>query len=87
MKTKLYSGAILSILLVGGSVFAATKPVKPKVTQEQAQAIALARIPGTVENATTVKNDYSIEILGKDGIKTDVLVSEKNGKIKRMVVE
>ena len=89
MKTKLYLrlylSAILAITLLGGSVFAAAKTSKPKVTLEEAQAVALARIPGTVESSMTGKKDYSFEILGTDGVKTDVFVSEKSGKIKKMI--
>lgn len=84
MKTKLFLGAILTVILVGGNIFAAT--AKPKVTIEEAQATALKRIPGEVESSTTVKGDYSFEILSTDGIKRNVLVGEKSGKIKRIVV-
>ena len=85
MKTKLYLGAILTATLLGGSVFAAAKTAKPTVTMEEAQATALARVPGTVESSTTGKKDYSFEILGTDGVKRDIFVSEKSGKIKKMI--
>lgn len=85
MKSKLYLGAILTITLFGaGSAFAAHKG---RVTIDEAQATALARIPGTVESSQTGKKDFSFEILGNDGIKTNVFVSEKSGKIKKMIVE
>lgn len=85
MKTKLYLSAILAITLLGGSVLAAGKKTNPPVTLEAAQATALARISGTVESAMTGKKDYSFEILGTDGIRRDVMVSEKSGKIKKMI--
>ena len=57
---------------------------KPKVSMEEAQAVALKRIPGTVESSTMVKKNYSFEIIGTDGIRTNVIVSDK-GKIKELV--
>ncbi len=85
MKTKLFLGAILTVILVGGNIFAAGR-AKPKVTMEEAQTTALKRIPGEVESSETKGKDYSFEILGTDGIKRNVLVGEKSGKIKRIVV-
>ena len=81
MNSKLYLGAVLTVILIGGSVFAAGKP---KITLEEAQAVALKRIPGTVESSGMHKKDYSFEILGTDGIRTNVIVTEK-GKIKELV--
>lgn len=78
MKSKLFLGAILTVFLVGGNIFAAGKP---KVTMEQARAIALKRIPGTVQSFAIHKKVSSFEILAADGIKTNVIVSGK-GKIK-----
>ena len=81
MRSKLFLGAILTVILIGGSVFAAGKP---KITLEQAQAVALKKVPGTVESSKMIKNDYSFEIVGASGLRTNVIVSEK-GKIKKMV--
>ena len=47
-------------------------------------AVALKRIPGTVESSGMHKKNYSFEILGTDGIRTNVIVTEK-GKIKELV--
>ena len=81
MKSKLFLGAVLTVILVGGNIFAGGKP---KVTMEEAQAVALKRIPGTVESSGMHKKDYSFEIIGTDGIRTNVIVSGK-GKIKQLI--
>lgn len=83
MKSKIILGAILSIILAGGSVFAAGKP---KITMEEAQSTALKRIPGVVENSMQKKKGFLVEILGDDGIKRDVTLNE-HGKIKHIVVK
>ena len=51
MKTKLFLGAILTVLLVGGSIFAAGHP---KVTMEEAQAIAVKMPPETAGRKDTL---------------------------------
>lgn len=84
MKTKLFLGAILTVIVVGGNLFAATKP--KKITIEEAQTIALKRISGTVESSLAEKKDYLFVIRGDDGIKRDVYVSD-NGKVKKFVVD
>ncbi len=87
MKTKLFIGLILATLAFGGNIFAATKP---KITMEQAQAIALKRVNGEIEQAATVgKNSkplYSFFIKESDGITAHVLVNDK-GQIKRVADE
>lgn len=83
MKIKLYSGAILTIMLIGGNILAAERTAKPPVTMEEAQAIAVKRIPGEVESSQMIKKDYSFEI-NHAGIRTNVIVNHK-GKIKKLV--
>lgn len=87
MKTKLFLGLILATLVFGGSVFAA---VKPPISLEQAQEIALKRANGEVEKADTVEKHnkpiYSFFIKESGDITTHVLVNEK-GKIIRVADE
>lgn len=83
MKSKLFLGAIFTVILVGGNIFAAGKP---KVTMDMAQAVALKKIPGTVEKSEMHKKDYLFIIRGDDGIKRDVYVGE-NGKVKKLIVD
>ena len=74
-------------MVLSGNIFAA---VKPKVTMEQAQEIALKRISGEVEQSDMVKKHnkptYSFFIKKSDGVTAHVLVNEK-GKIKRIADE
>lgn len=88
MKTKLFLGLTLATLIFSGNLFAA---VKPAITFEQAQEIALKRIKGgEVEKSDTVQKHnkpvYSFFIKDSDGIMTHILVNEK-GKIIRLADE
>jgi uncharacterized membrane protein YkoI len=82
MKTKLFLSLALAVVVCASGVFAAPKS---RVSMEQAQAIALKRVSGEVEQADTVqrhkKSLYSIFIKRANGVTAHVLVNER-GKIK-----
>ncbi|MEZ5428264.1 MAG: PepSY domain-containing protein [Pyrinomonadaceae bacterium] len=97
MNKKIIAGAILSAALTlggaGGAVFA--KPKKPKVSKpvtiEQAQAIALKKVPGSVENSKTDtlkgKTAYMFEISRTKGGLTDVWVNSEGKVVKTQKVK
>lgn len=103
MKIKFIIGAAAMsfVLLFGANSLVSAKPhfpnffhknktakdTKKKVTMEQAQEIALKRVPGTVENSRTEtqkgKTVYAFEIRDKKGMTENVWVSE-TGKIAKV---
>jgi uncharacterized membrane protein YkoI len=88
MKTKLFLGFSLATLVLSGSVLAAPKP---KVTMDQAQAIALKRVGGgEIIQADTIEKHhntiYSFFIKENGDVTAHLLVNDK-GKIKRFVDE
>ena len=84
MKTKLFLGLTLAMMIFAGNIFAAPKP---KITMEQAREIALKRVGGEIEESDTVKKHnksyYSFTVRKTNGVTTQVLVSEK-GKIEQI---
>ena len=67
------------------STFAATTATKPKITMEQARAIALKKAPGTIKSAE-LENEhgkliYSFDIATSPKAITEVNVDALNGKI------
>ena len=66
------------------------KDTKTKITMEQAEEIALKRVPGTVENSKTEtqkgKTVYYFEIRDNKGMKEMVWVGD-TGKIKKVEKE
>lgn len=65
--------------------------MKPKVTLEQAQAIALKRVPGTVNDSKSEtvsgREVFWFEITGNKGRKSQVWVSADSGKVTKVVKE
>lgn len=84
MNTKLYLGAIMTAIILGGSALANTKP-KSEITLERAQEIALKRIDGTIEQAGMVKRHgkerYSIFVQESNGLTAHEFINAKTGKI------
>ena len=74
MKSKLFLGAVLTVILIGGNIFAAGKP---KVTMEEAQAVALKRIPGTVESSGMQKKTIHLKLLEQMASEQMSLSAEK----------
>lgn len=105
MKKKSILSALLGVLLVigaNGAVFARfpwfhhkhhnkNVSLKSKVTMEQAQAVALKRVPGTVTDSKseTVKGKevFWFEIAGSRGQKSQVWVSADSGKVTKVKKE
>lgn len=70
---------------MAASTFAATTAVKPKITMQQARAIALKKAPGTVKSSE-LENEhgkliYSFDIATSATAITEVNVDALNGKI------
>jgi len=77
--------AFIAAAALAVSTFAATTATKPKITMEQARAIALRKAPGTVRSAE-LENEhgkliYSFDIATSPKAVTEVNVDALNGKI------
>lgn len=70
---------------LAASTFAATTATKPKITMEQARAIALKKAPGKISSAELEKEHgkliYSFDIATSAKAITEVNVDALNGKI------
>lgn len=102
MRNKLVSAALLSgLLLAGGVGTTMAKPhfpnifhrhhqTKTPVTQEQAQAAALKKVPGTVDDSKTEtvkgKSVYWFAITSSKGQKEQVWVNS-SGKVTKVSKE
>lgn len=101
MRSKSISVAILSgLLLIGGIGTTSAKPqfhrghqtkqAKTPVTQEQAQAAALKKVPGTINDSKTEtvkgKEVYWFDITGSKGQKEQVWVNS-TGKVTKVTKE
>ncbi|MGI9035929.1 MAG: PepSY domain-containing protein [Pyrinomonadaceae bacterium] len=102
MKNKLVSAALLSGLLLAGGIGAAMAKSQVSkifhrhhkktitVTQEQAQAAALKRVPGTVADSKKEivkgKTVYQFDITTAKGQKEDVWVNS-SGKVTKVSME
>lgn len=86
MTTKLFAGAIITTVLLAGSLIASARDRgKNNISMERAQEIALRRAAGTVEESNLVKRHgrerYSIFIEEPNGVTTHEFISARNGKI------
>ena len=84
MKEKSIAAFIAAAALAAGA-FAATTAAKPKITMDQARAIALKKAPGKVKSAE-LENEhgkliYSFDIATSAKDVTEVNVDALNGKI------
>ena len=84
MKQESIAAFIAAAALAAGS-FAATTAAKPKITMDQARAIALKKAPGKVKSAE-LENEkgkliYSFDIATSAKAITEVNVDALNGKI------
>ena len=105
MKNKSIVSALLGILLLAGTNGAAfarfpwfhhkhnhkSVSVKPKVTLEQAQSIALKRVPGTISDSKSEtvngKEVFRFEITANGGRKSVVWVNADSGKATKVEKE
>ncbi len=90
MSKKLVTGGILAALLTtaGAAGVVASQTVAfdaPTLTEAQAVEIALAEVPGEVQEAELEREDgmhvYEIEILTADGAEMDVEINADTGEI------
>ncbi|HKS25113.1 MAG TPA: PepSY domain-containing protein [Thermoanaerobaculia bacterium] len=77
--------AFIAAAAMAASTFAATTATKPKITMQQARAIALKKAPGTIKSAE-LENEhgkliYSFDIATSPKVITEVNVDALNGKI------
>ena len=84
MKHKTIA-AFIAAAAMTASTFAATTATKPKITMEQARAIALKKAPGTIKSEE-LENEhgkliYSFDIAASAKAVTEVNVDALNGKI------
>ena len=84
MQTKRIAISLMTAVLTT-TAFAATTAVKPKITMEQARAVALKKAPGKVKSEE-LENEhgkliYSFDIATSAKAITEVNVDALNGKI------
>jgi uncharacterized membrane protein YkoI len=95
MKTKLIAGSALTGLVVAGGiagmVSAQSVSGATGLTEEQIIEIALMEVPGEVieieselENGVQV---FEVEILGIDGIETEIEIAAETGEILQVEAE
>lgn len=86
MRTNLFTGAILTVVVLCGSFAVSAKDKKrTNISMERAQQIALKRAPGTVEESNLVKRGgkerYSIFIRRTNGNMAHELISARSGHV------
>lgn len=89
MNTKTFiGGAIAGLVIAGGTVgaiSAQTAAVETGLSEEQIIAIALAEVQGEVLEIELETEDgmqiYEVEILGEDGMETELEIAANTGEI------
>ena len=89
MNKKLITGGVLAAMIMAGSAVglakaqSAMEPVA--VSEAQAIEIALAEVPGAVQETELEREDgnqvYEIEIVNADGAEIEVAVDAQSGKV------
>ncbi|MEM7470729.1 MAG: PepSY domain-containing protein [Pseudomonadota bacterium] len=95
MNTKVLTGGALTGLVfagvIGSMVSAQTVADATGLTEDQAIEIALMEVPGEVTEVEKERDDgeqvYEIEILGADGIETEIKIAAQTGEILEVEVE
>lgn len=87
-KKIIIGGTVAAFLMavgVAGSITAQTAPIAAALSQEQAVAIALAEIPGEVQEVELERENgmsvYEVEILSADGVETEIEIAADTGDI------
>ena len=79
----------LGHVLLGQTLFAATK--NPKLSLEQATAIAIKKVPGTVKSSEFEhemgQDVYSFDIIGRDKAIHEILINANTGKVASKKIE
>ncbi len=82
MAKVVIAGGLLTLLWGANS---GADPVKPKLSMEQATAIAIKKVPGTVKSSEFEhemgQDVYSFDIAGKNGAIHEILINANTGKI------
>lgn len=93
-KKLIATGLVASVLTTGGITgvaWAETKTGSPALTATQAIKIALAEVPGEVQEAELETEDgsqvYEIEILNAEGVEMEVEINAETGMILEIEVE
>jgi len=93
-KKLIATGLVASILTAGGvagAAWAETKAGSPALTATQAIEIALAEVPGEVQEAELETEDgsqvYEIEILNAEGVEMEVEIDAETGMILEIEAE
>ncbi len=89
MDKKIITGGVLAGLVMAGGLAAAvsaqTAAAETGLTEEQVIAIALAEVPGEVQEVELEREDgmqvYEIEILSTDGVDMEVEIAAATGDV------
>ena len=89
MDKKIITGGVLAGLVMAGGLAAAvsaqTVAAETGLTEEQVIAIALAEVPGEVQEVELEREDgmqiYEIEILSADGVEMEVEIAAATGDV------
>lgn len=95
MSTKMITGGALTALVlaggIAGMVSAQSVADATGMTEEQVIEIALAEVPGEVTEVEQErhrgKQIFEVEILGADGLETEVKISAETGEILKIEAE
>jgi uncharacterized membrane protein YkoI len=93
-KTFITGGLVAGLLAIAGTAGFATMQANaetPTLTQAQAVEIALAKVPGEVQETELEREDgvqvYEIEILTADGVEMEVEINADSGEILEIEAE
>ncbi len=95
MDKRMITGGVLAGLVMAGglaaTVSAQTVAAETGLTEEQVIAIALAEVPGEVQEVELEREDgmqlYEIEILTADGIEMEVEIAATTGDVLQIEAE
>lgn len=95
MKNGIIAGSALTGLIlaggIAGMVSAQSAATETGLTEEQIIAIALTQVPGEVQEVELEREKgmqvYEVEILGADGIETEVEIAAETGEVLKVEAE
>ena len=95
MNTKLMAGGALAGLVlttgIAGMVSAQSAAATTGLTAEQVIEIALMEVPGEVQEVERDTEDgiqiFEVEILGADGVETEIEIAAETGEVLSVEVE